>query len=466
MARGKSGLGEGPERTGFGAGPVTLPEPRAKNLRELLLALSSPGCCIVVGAGASRGVVPMRPEEIGKLAIKFLRSEGNQALSSTEREQALTSEVQFLVIALRQVPKGAWDRVLVDMMTPGQASYLMHSIFNPADSKVPPALYEVYRCFEARDGVIVSYNYDPIATKQKRFPVIFPHGTLSPLFTDRRVAETTIRMAREFHQPIPNDWYMPVPEVDAIRGRQGYADAVEAWSRAKSIVFVGYGFGSGADEISFQDFGRVVSPLAPVHVLCPPPDNADLVRQVGHTLRGRGKSLLYGQPFRWNHLAESIIWLLEYMDKTSVRDLVGWEALVARAHDEGGRPEWAQRFPCRSRVHAPPMRHERIDSYPAAVSTTASGHLDLSIDRDWVPAELPPEDAPEEAVDLWERRLQWDVVDGNSIPEVPGPAERYWDDDWPAAVWSGSLRRLTFGAAASGSPTRADRSLRRRPARR
>src|SRR5436190_106790 len=80
---------------------------------------------------------------------------------------------------------------------------------------------------------------------------------------------------------------------------------LEAWQTAHAVVLIGFGFGSGQDAISFEDFGRLVPATAPVHVLGPPGDNADLTRQVGHALRGRLRPGLYAQPFRWRQLAEA-----------------------------------------------------------------------------------------------------------------------------------------------------------------
>jgi hypothetical protein len=51
---------------------------------------------------------------------------------------------------------------------------------------------------------------------------------------------------------------------------------------------IGYSFGGGHDALSFEDFCAKVNPKARVHVLSPATDNADLVRQVGYGLRGRG----------------------------------------------------------------------------------------------------------------------------------------------------------------------------------
>lgn len=55
MARWRSGWQSG--------GPVTIRDPRVANMRELLLDLSRPGVCIVLGAGASHGLVPLRITE-------------------------------------------------------------------------------------------------------------------------------------------------------------------------------------------------------------------------------------------------------------------------------------------------------------------------------------------------------------------------------------------------------------------
>jgi hypothetical protein len=68
MARGWSGailLLDGRLR----AGPVTLRDERVADLHELLKDLSQPGLCLVLGAGASYGVVPMSRKEIGLFVV-------------------------------------------------------------------------------------------------------------------------------------------------------------------------------------------------------------------------------------------------------------------------------------------------------------------------------------------------------------------------------------------------------------
>jgi hypothetical protein len=287
-------------------------------------------------------VVPVRPQEIGHVALELLRAQSNfQALSGGERRRGMTAEMQYVVNVLGQVQRGAWDRAITDLMSPGQASYILSSIFTP--TKIPRALIEIYGAFNSIDGTIVSYNYDNIAKNQSAFPVIFPHGTVSSLFTDPRFSETTIRLAREFHTPISNDWHLPMPESELIRYRDGYQDTLLAWRNARSVVLVGFAFGRGADATSFDDFGRALAPSARVHVVCPGPDNADLAEQVRCGLRGRKNPLtVYPQPFGWRSLAEALLWLLECLGKNKVWHLIGREALVGRAHDDGGRPAWAQ----------------------------------------------------------------------------------------------------------------------------
>jgi hypothetical protein len=51
-----------------------------------------------------------------------------------------------------------------------------------------------------------------------------------------------------------------VSEDASVASRPDYEATVRAWQTASSIVLIGYAFGSGADMLSFVDFGRNVGP--------------------------------------------------------------------------------------------------------------------------------------------------------------------------------------------------------------
>lgn len=180
------------------------------------------------------------------------------------------------------------ERVRVRMMGPGLASYFLHAMFTPAE--VPSSLYQIYEVLEDRDGVIITFNYDRITDRQSRFRVIAAHGQTSELYADPSSRKRLVDLARDLHRPIPNDWHLLYPEDDHVRSRREYLAALEALGRAQSVVVIGYAFGGGDDALSFEDFCANLNPKARVHVLGPATDNADLVRQVGYGLRGRGSN--------------------------------------------------------------------------------------------------------------------------------------------------------------------------------
>ena len=103
---------------------------------------------------------------------------------------------------------------------------------------------------------------------------------------------------------------------------------------AGDMIRIVYGFGGGADALSFEDFGRHVHPDAHVHVLCPRPDNADLCKQVGHVLRGRPRDFrVFGQPFRWRSFAEALLEVLKGLRSNHIRATIGREFEITLVHD-------------------------------------------------------------------------------------------------------------------------------------
>lgn len=142
------------------------------------------------------------------------------------------------------------------------------------------------------------------------------------------------KMAMELHLPIVNDWWLPVPETVEVQYRSAYQEMLSTWRTARSIGFVGYGFGGGADHISYEDFGRNAALAARVHILCPGRDNADLCKQVGYALRGRGPGFhVFGHPYSWRSLAEALLGYLRSVRLSHISGAIGAELEIAFRHD-------------------------------------------------------------------------------------------------------------------------------------
>jgi hypothetical protein len=315
-------------------GPVTLAQPqRAGNLRELLLDLSRPGLCLVLGAGASAGVVPMTRRAMAELVREVLDAGRDVSRLAPRLIRQVTDhpEVIFVAELMQNAPRDALDRVISDI-SPFQATLALSEAFRPR--AVPQQLVRIYEVIENANGVIISYNYDRITERQKRFRVIHPHGQRPVLASRDDDREALVRIAHQVHSPIRTDWWLPVPETAEVQLRSEYQEMLLAWRGASSVAFVGYGFGGGADGVSYEDFGRNVGNTARVHVLCPRPDNADLCRQVGYVLRDRGPRFrVFGQDFRWHSLAEAVLTVLTETGGTHVRQLLGREVEVIARHD-------------------------------------------------------------------------------------------------------------------------------------
>ncbi len=279
----------------------------------------------------------MSTPEITAIAWKLLQAKRSIEVLSTEERRlfARNPEVRFLVETLQTRPTGSWDRVVLGALTPGRAVVTLTDVFSPV-REVPPALFKIYNVIENQGGALVSYNYDGIHERQSRFRVIAPHGRRPDLLLDPLYGPEVRAVATEFRIDIPTDWYLPVPETDLVRSRPAYQDMLAAWACAHTIIFVGYAFGRGADSISFEDFGRTANRRARIHVLCPPPDSADLCRQVGYAVRGRGRDFrVFGHPFRWRQFSEGVLRVVEKYGATHIREAIGRESEIVLEHDRG-----------------------------------------------------------------------------------------------------------------------------------
>jgi hypothetical protein len=361
MARGWSGAVLRPNGQTW-VGPVAIRDARVGVLRELLIDLSTPGLCLVVGAGASHGVVPMSRGEIAAAAWEIIQAQGRlSVLRPTEREVLTGSpELRALVNLLLEFPPDAWDRFLYDvpaavylrrplglfdddrpmvlsipeLLSPSHANLIWHDVFSPPPT-VPTSLVNIFDVLEHRDGLIVSYNYDQIAERQRRFPVLSPHGKRPSALSDPVTREAIRQMAWDTQKPFPTDWHLILPEDDSVRARVDYRLAVQGWTKARSVVFVGYSFGGGADALSFADFAAHLRLGARVHVLCPQPDNADLCKQIAWALQGRPKRFrVHGQRLRWRAFSEAVLQLLREISSSTIRALCGREAEILARHDK------------------------------------------------------------------------------------------------------------------------------------
>jgi hypothetical protein len=277
----------------------------------------------------------MTKREIAELARELLQAGGNYSIipQHFQRQVAEHPEVIFVTDLLRSAPREAWDR-MIETISPGQASFVLNQVFSP-NTKVPSALVNIYDVLENERGVIVTYNYDRITDgARNRFRVITPHGERSHLVSDSRSRDVVTRMMLDLHMPLRNDWWLPIPETVEVQYRAAYQEALTAWRHASTIVFVGYGFGGGADAFSYDDFGRNAAPNARIHVMCPRPDNTDLCKQVGYALKGRGAGFrIFEQPYRWRSLAEAILEYLESVHGSHIWQAVGSELEIAFRHD-------------------------------------------------------------------------------------------------------------------------------------
>ena len=186
--RGKSGAILGPDGRVV-VGDVSIADERVTNLRELLADLSRPRLCLVLGAGASYGVIPISAKEIAALLWERLQAQASAHPLPIIRSQPLEHHPELIAVTelLIKFPPDAWDRMLNDLplpwlqmswinrLSPTRATTLLNDVFTPR-SPVPDTLIRIYDVLENNEGSIVCYNYDRIVEQQSRFPVITPHG--------------------------------------------------------------------------------------------------------------------------------------------------------------------------------------------------------------------------------------------------------------------------------------------------
>jgi hypothetical protein len=232
MARGWSGAIVRPNGRIF-VGPVLLPDRRAQGLRDLLVDLSHPNVCIVLGAGASHGVVPITPKEVTAIAWKILQASRSVPVLSVEEHATFARfpEVRFLAKALQSMPTGSWDRFVLDALSPGRAVVILSDVFSP-QTEVPSALIKIYDVIENTNGVLISFNYDGIDQRQSRFRVIAPHGRRPDLLFDPVYGPSTRELVETFRVDVPTNWHLPIPESERVLKRPAYPRLVSAASLA------------------------------------------------------------------------------------------------------------------------------------------------------------------------------------------------------------------------------------------
>jgi hypothetical protein len=359
-----------------GSGPVTLADHRATELTLLLQDFARPGLCLILGAGASYGVVPMTKADIEQAIRELRQAKGNLALLPSRHQEVLTDPVVGWVVArLPQVGDRFLDEVMPlinyyrsaphGYLGSAAASVIVNEVFTPR-RETPAELTEIYGVLESTNGVIVTYNYDRIEGEAHGFRVIAPHGQRSRYSVTPAVWRDAQTIALQSGVPIPTDIHLPLPEHEGVRDRPAYGEMVRAWCLARCVVLIGYGFGAGADEMSFYDFGRSIGPKTIVHVVNP--ESKDLTRQVGFALKNRGRSeRVLGHSFRWQPLAAAILEVLDRLNARNVRWAVPYSAEICSLHDRGCAPR-------KARIAPRSLKDVRDEIYGRSPIYDASGH--------------------------------------------------------------------------------------------
>src|SRR5690606_2083657 len=135
---------------------VLHPDHRVWNLRELLISLSQPNLCLVLGSGASYGVMPMtheiRPklEKAQKDLRELLQVEDKTGGRYVAGVQQFEADYGFGQLGLH------WDKKISEASEQTQRIIfdLAYSAVFTASDSVPKALLDVYGAFENRDGAI------------------------------------------------------------------------------------------------------------------------------------------------------------------------------------------------------------------------------------------------------------------------------------------------------------------------
>lgn len=345
--RGRSGW------TGSKCPSVTLSDLRGTNLGRLLLDFSRSGLCIVLGAGASHGVIPISKDAITAAVREHREAKGNLEKLPQSMQDILTDPA--LQWVMDQVPAQG-ERFLDEAMpwiersirrqraaavSPGvSSSIILNEVFTPR-GEVPSELSDIYDVLESHNGTLIPYNYDRVEGRRSLFRVIAPHGQRSE-FSEPAIWHDVVRIAYQSGRLIPTDLHPPVPEHEGVRDRPAYQQMLHAWALANAIVLVGYGFGGGDDALSFEDFGRVVRPTTAVHVVNP--DTREVCKQVGYPLRWRGRSgRIVGHNFKWRELAAAILAVLDRLRATHVFHAIGHEQEICDLHNRGCAPRAARR---------------------------------------------------------------------------------------------------------------------------
>lgn len=327
----------------FCALDVTLSDVRARNLEGLLRDFSKPGLCIVLGAGASYGVVEISRKDF-IAAVRELEA----AHGAIERIPARFQElwqgeaVKWVAKLLLSMPIDSNRDAVLDEydevfsipssipLATAQLGALANRLFTPTE--VPPELKQVYNCFNNANGNIVTFNYDRVVGEESGFNIIAPHGQRSNV-----VGTLLDKMQKDafragIHPPL--GIHPPVPELENVVLRPAFDLMLAAWRAARCVVFIGYGFGSVADEFSFREFSRAIQPRTRVRVICPDPDNRDLVKQIESSLKNRARyERVLGHPFRWRPLTASILGVLRDIQASGAEYAAPYSPEVVARHD-------------------------------------------------------------------------------------------------------------------------------------
>jgi hypothetical protein len=329
-------------------------DPRALPLRQLLLAVSDPKACFILGAGASIGLVPLRPS--ASAAATFLGEQGVfgvdvvdgperryfiHCLLGFEVDYRSSAETYYrnLNLWLRAPGHRAYDMMWKALYLPlGAVGIWLHQQLAPRPAAAAPDAYRVFQHVPS-SASIVTTNYDG-QTSCCRQRVVAIHGQLS--------YETGLVGPRDFARETdwtlaPGDMIFPGEcETTTLVKYAAFQEAVDIVGHAGSVIMVGYQFGGGADGETWEAFTKHVPRSVGVHVVNPD-GTVDLTAQVRYGLQGRSDSAIsktarldqkiYGHPLSWRDLTGAMLALLRQQRTSDIKQLIGRERQLLAEHD-------------------------------------------------------------------------------------------------------------------------------------
>jgi hypothetical protein len=329
-------------------------DPRVLPLRQLLVAASDPRACFILGAGASAGLVPFRPS--ASSAEIFLGEQGAfgvdvvdgperryfiHCLFGFEIDYASSTDTYYrnLKLWLMASRTPSYDVMWKAHYLPlGAVGTWFHQQLAPPPSATPPDAYRVFQHLP-HSASIVTANYDR-QTSCCPQRVVAIHGQLLP--------GMGLVDPRDFVRGIdwtltPSDMIFPgETETTTLVEQAAFHDAIDIIGDAGSVIMVGYQFGGGADQETWEAFTEHMPRDAGVHVVNPE-GTRDLTAQIHYGLHGRSHTAssktappdqrIYGHPLSWRDLAGAMLELLRQQGTSDIKRLIGFERELLAEHD-------------------------------------------------------------------------------------------------------------------------------------